>query len=71
MAVCSVCQALTNQREYLNHRCNQTVNGRRCYGTFKSGLTCLWDPCESCDSMGKVGSQVCTECKGFGWKLYA
>ncbi len=68
--VCSVCQALTNQREDLNHRCTQVVTGRRCSGTIKSGLAHLWDQCESCDATGKVGTQVCSECSGFGWKLY-
>lgn len=70
LAACSVCHALSNQHEYLNHRCGVTVNGRRCYGTYKSAITYLWDQCESCEATGKVGTQVCSECAGFGWKLY-
>ncbi len=70
LGACSVCYALTNQHEYLNHRCNQVINGRRCYGTFKSAMTYLWDQCESCEATGKVGTQVCSECSGFGWKMY-
>jgi len=70
LGACSVCYALTNQHEYLNHRCNQVVNGRRCYGTFKSAMTYLWDQCKSCEATGKVGTQVCSECSGFGWKMY-
>jgi hypothetical protein len=66
-----VCHGLSNQREFLNHRCNEVVSGRRCYGIYKSALTFLWDACESCDSTGRVGSLGCRECKGFGWKLYA
>jgi hypothetical protein len=40
---CGVCHALTRRCEYLNHRCDQVLNGRRCYGTFKSAMTYLWD----------------------------
>ena len=69
-AACSVCQALTSQRGDLNHRCGKVVNGRRCWGTYKSAVTFLWDPCESCEATGRVGTQVCGECAGFGWKLY-
>jgi len=70
MAVCNVCQALSNEHSDLNHRCHVVVAGRRCYGTFKSGMTCLWDRCESCDGIGMVGSQTCSACKGFGWHIY-
>jgi hypothetical protein len=68
--VCSVCYALTNHHEYLNHRCNEALHGRRCSGTYKSAMTYLWDQCEACDAIGKVGTQVCSECSGFGWKRY-
>ena len=71
LGVCSVCQAFTNELSSLNHRCDQVVHGRRCYGTYKSGVSNLWDPCESCEATGKVGPQVCTACGGFGWRLYA
>jgi hypothetical protein len=71
VAVCSVCHALTNAHENLNHRCHKIVHGRRCYGTFKSGLSYLWDECDSCHASGRVGSQACAECGGFGWRLYA
>jgi hypothetical protein len=70
LAACNVCHALTNQHELVNHRCDKVVYGRRCYGTYKSALTYLWDACEGCDSTGKVGTQVCTACGGFGWKMY-
>jgi len=67
---CSVCLALMRRREVLNHRCDQVVNGRRCYGTYKSAMTSLWDQCVSCEGTGKVGTQACSECAGFGWKMY-
>ncbi len=70
LAVCSVCQALSNVHESLNHRCDRVVTGRRCAGTYKSGMAYLWDPCESCEATGKVGPQTCTECNGYGWRLY-
>jgi hypothetical protein len=70
LAFCNVCQALTNRHELLNHRCNATVNNRRCYGTYKSALTVLWDACEGCEATGMVGTQVCTQCQGYGWRLY-
>lgn len=68
--MCNVCHALTDQHEYLNQRCHQVVNGRRCYGTFRSGLGYLWDRCESCQGSGRVGSRECGECAGYGWKMY-
>jgi hypothetical protein len=67
---CSVCFGLTRQRMLLNHRCDRVVNGRRCSGTYRSAMTFLWDPCDSCEATGKVGSQVCRECAGFGWRMY-
>ena len=67
---CGVCHALTNRREYLNCRCVQVVNGRRCYGTYKSAITFLWDQCESCEGTGNVGTLACTACAGFGWTMY-
>jgi len=70
LAACNVCHALTNQHESLNHRCDKTVTGRRCYGTYKSGVANLWDQCESCEATGMVGSQVCSACGGYGWTMY-
>jgi len=70
IGACSVCHALTDQHINVNHRCDQAVNGRRCYGTFKSAITFLWDQCESCEGTGKVGTQACSACASFGWKLY-
>ena len=69
--MCSVCSALSNARENLNHRCGHTFSGRRYYGIYKSAMTYLWDPCAGCEATGRVGSEVCRECAGFGWKLYA
>ena len=54
LAACNVCHALTNLHEALNHRCSKAVNGRRCYGTYKSALTYLWDACESCSAVTPV-----------------
>jgi hypothetical protein len=70
LAACSVCHALTDEHVYLNHRCSAIVSNRRCSGIYKSALSYLWDACEGCEAIGMVGSQVCTECKGFGWKMY-
>ena len=70
LAVCDVCHALTDRHESRNHRCEEAVTGRRCSGTYKSGLSYLWDTCDSCGSTGRVGSQACRECKGYGWRLY-
>ena len=70
LGVCDVCHALTKVHEALNNRCDKVVNGRRCYGHYKSALGYLWDRCEACDGHGKVGTQACTNCQGFGWLLY-
>ena len=70
VAVCNVCHALTNMHESLNHRCDKVVTGRRCAGTYKSGISFLWDACSGCEATGKVGSQTCSECAGYGWILY-
>jgi hypothetical protein len=70
LAACNVCQTLTNQHESMNHRCDKVVSGRRCYGTYKSAMSFLWDECDSCEATGMVGSQVCSACEGFGWRMY-
>jgi hypothetical protein len=67
---CNVCLSMTRQRANVNHRCDHVVYGRRCSGTYKSSMAQLWDACESCAGIGKVGSRVCGECSGFGWKAY-
>jgi hypothetical protein len=56
--------------ESLNHRCDKVVTGRRCSGNYKSGVSYLWDACTGCEVTGKVGSQICSECGGYGWILY-
>ena len=71
LAVCDVCHAFTNLHEAVNHRCDKAVTGRRCYGHFKSGIGHLWDACDSCNATGKVGSEPCAACGGWGWTLYA
>jgi hypothetical protein len=68
--VCNVCGAFTNHHEFLNHRCDKTVTGRRCSGTYKSSVAFLWDACDGCDATGHVGSQTCSQCEGYGWRLY-
>lgn len=70
-AACNVCRGLVNGLEHLNHRCSHVVNGRRCYGIYKSAITFLWDQCESCEATGQVGSQTCSACAGFGWVMYS
>lgn len=70
LAACGVCRGLTDRHEDLNHRCNQVINGRRCYGTYKSAIAYLWDQCEACEARGKVGTQPCAACAGFGWVMY-
>jgi hypothetical protein len=71
LGVCNVCGALTDQVEFVNQRCNKVVYGRRCYGQYKSELTHVWAECETCRASGKVGTQRCEGCEGFGWKLLA
>ncbi len=71
LGVCNVCSALTDQIEFVNQRCNRTVHGRRCAGQFKSELTHVWAECDECGAIGKVGTQACSSCAGFGWRLIA
>ena len=68
--VCNVCHALTTHHDWINHRCDHVVYGRRCNGTFRSALTDLWEECESCHGTGMVGTVLCGECAGFDWKLH-
>lgn len=69
LGVCNVCGQLTDMLEMVNHRCTHTIHGRRCAGLFKSELNHIWVVCESCDAVGKVGTVICSECSGFGWRL--
>ena len=69
LGVCNVCGQLSDQIVMINHRCTHTVHGRRCAGLFKSELSHVWVVCESCDAVGKVGTVICSECSGFGWRL--
>jgi len=69
LGVCNVCGQLTDQLAMVNHRCMRTVHGRRCAGLVKSELTHIWVECQSCEAVGKVGTQICSGCSGFGWRL--
>lgn len=70
LAVCTICRALIDPKQRVNQRCSHTVHGRRCAGTFRSDLSFVWDPCRGCEATGWVGSQVCSECSGHGWRLF-
>ena len=69
LAACSECRALTDLHVLVNHRCDSVVNGRRCPGIYHSDLSFVWDQCQACDATGYVGSKVCVECAGMGWRL--
>ncbi len=71
LALCRVCGAYTDRRRDVNHRCSKTRYGRRCPGTFKSDLGQVWNECQVCYGKGKVGSETCVECAGWGWTLLA
>lgn len=71
LGVCTVCYALSDQLVLVNQRCNRVVNGRRCAGQFRSELSHVWTECEECRALGKVGSQPCASCGGYGWFLMA
>jgi len=69
LAVCNVCGAFSGEHQDINHRCNKALYGRRCSGAFKSSLGLVWDECQACSATGKVGSETCVECAGWGWHL--
>lgn len=69
LAVCEVCGAFTGERGDVNHRCGHLLYGKRCSGTFKSNLGHVWEECQGCGATGKVGSENCVECSGWGWRL--
>lgn len=71
LGVCTVCRDFTDEHMRMNHRCSRTVLGRRCSGVYKSSLTIVWYECPGCHAAGKVGTQQCTECKGWGWLLHS
>lgn len=71
LGVCNVCGALTEAHADVNHRCREVRIGRRCSGTYKATLGMVWSECPGCHAYGKIGSQACTECAGFGWKRIA
>ena len=69
VAACMECRAITDMHELVNQRCDRVVNGRRCPGIYRSDLSFVWDKCQGCEALGRVGSQVCAECGGMGWRL--
>jgi hypothetical protein len=71
VGVCTVCAALTNELQFINQRCSAILHGRRCSGQYRSELTHVWGECEECHAVGRVGTQECPSCKGFGWFLVA
>jgi hypothetical protein len=71
LGVCNICNALTDQSIFVNQRCGRTVNGKRCAGQFRNELSRVWGECDECRALGKVGSQICGSCSGFGWMLIA
>ena len=69
LAVCNVCGAFSNEYQDVNHRCTKALYGRRCSGAFRSSPGLSWDQCIACAATGKVGSETCVECSGWGWHL--
>ena len=69
LAVCDTCGAFTDRHEDINHRCSGSLHGRRCPGNYKSHLGLVWDECQACEATGKVGTEACVECSGWGWRL--
>ena len=69
LAVCNVCGTFTDKRRNISHRCDETRHGRRCSGTYKSNLGHVWNECQVCYGIGKIGSEACVECTGWGWTL--
>jgi hypothetical protein len=70
LAVCTVCRALIDPKQSVNQRCSEIVKGRRCAGIFRSDLSFVWDSCRVCEATGWLGSQVCSDCSGYGWRLF-
>jgi len=70
VGVCSICSALTNLREDIYYGCDRFVNGTRCAGTFNSATMYVWYECGSCKATGKVESDICGKCFGYGWTVH-
>lgn len=71
LGVCTVCRDYTGEHIRMNHRCVRVHGGRRCSGIYRSSLTVVWIECPTCHGMGRVGTQECGECAGWGWLLHS
>lgn len=71
LGICTVCRAFTDEHIRMNHRCVKTIGGRRCSGIYRSSLTVVWNECPTCFGTGRVGTQKCGECAGWGWTLHS
>lgn len=52
----------------INERCSNTLNGKRCKGTFRSALNeGDWSICSACGGSRILEGRGCQYCHGSGW----
>ncbi len=67
VAICTRCGKRTTSAEFINQRCGNRVNGKRCDGIYGSALKPDdWKPCHYCGGSGHTGEK-CVACNGSGW----
>ena len=68
VAVCSVCRAFSKNAININDRCNNTYDGDRCNGVWRSAFQVGdWKECPFCNATGEKANSRCTQCEGSGW----
>ena len=64
---CTMCQKPGYYEGYINTRCLNIINGKRCRGKNRDATQRnYWGECSSCKGTGWIGG-TCKQCDGAGW----
>lgn len=67
MTFCTICRKAGYYDGFINSRCLNIINGKRCRGKNRTSTQqSYWVECASCKATGWTG-ETCKQCDGTGW----
>ena len=68
VAMCTRCGAISFDLRESNSKSSEIVNNIQCEGIMRAMVNYDdWTLCPTCDGEGKVGMDMCRECRLVGW----
>jgi DnaJ-class molecular chaperone len=68
-AGCGICGRAALSTQQIGTRCANPLQGGPCEGHYRATLAPTdWLLCAGCHGSGAIGSQLCAQCEGSGWR---